>query len=327
MTVYSDLVQKSIQEKMSKLRETKFYSPKLELPYVKVTSDGYLKSSINRISSIHKIELPMNYRRKTIYQRTADSCGSIEKGNISGTTALKKCMLNAGIDSEARGIALDASKLYPPLHHALAKAWGLEADNILPSDQQLTKDVPCIAKQDYFHTREVAHTKILKDSQATNVILKLEKAKAVYMNSRFVNDPSRFMEDTGMFSFMIPGTKHAYHFFPDAQRCLSPQIMKQLAEALAAKRLYVWNQQRHVAALAKLDATAKDCICATSHELLTKTTGNFPSKIYVAATGHHHCTATYINVFRNPQDVSDTALNHIGAELCATAILYPNLTD
>jgi hypothetical protein len=167
----------------------------------------------------------------------------------------------------------------------------------------------------------------MKDGQATNVISKLEKAQAVYMNSRFVNDPFRFMEDTGMFSLMISGTKHVYHFFPDAQRCLSPQIVKQLAAALAAKRLYVWNRQRHVMALAKLDANAQDCICATSHDSLTKTTGNFPSKIYVAGTGHHHCTATYIDVFRNLQDVSQTALDHIRAELCATAILYPNLID
>jgi hypothetical protein len=66
---------------------------------------------------------------------------------------------------------------------------------------------------------------------------------------------------------------------------------------------------------------------APPHHLLTKTTGNFPSKIYVTATGHHHCTATYIDVFRNPQDVSQAALDHIGAELSATAILYPNLMD
>jgi hypothetical protein len=271
-----------------------------------------------------EVSIPMGLRRQTARHRVADICTSVNNGRLSGTEELKKCLLLAGDDSQARATSLDAAGLLPPLHHALAKIWGVEADPDIESDQTLSDSTPCGGRDDYCHSPPVTHSKVLSDAQAMSAIKVLKEARSAYVAIRSINDPTTFIDNPGIISFMIMGRAHVYHFFPSSKRAFDKERLSQLVSALAQCRLYVWGGTRCKKKLEKLGAAVRDCVeVLSSNPSCRNTKGNVPERIYFAATGRCYCSATYKNISRDPEDTDSVALTHVGSELYATSILYP----
>jgi hypothetical protein len=305
--ILCDLYLKSWDHKVAVLKASRRYAKKLKLNYTKLL----------------QVQIPMGFRRQTARHRVADICISVNNGRLSGTEAFKKCLLHAGNDSEARETSLDAAGLLPPLHHALAKIWSIKADSAIESNQTLFNSTPCEGKYDYCHLPPVIHSKVVSDAQAMSAIKVLKGAKLAYVAIRSINDPTTFVDNPGMISFMIMAKAHVYQSFPCSKRALDKERLSQLVSALAQCRLYVWSGTHCKKGLEKLGATVRDCLEALSHPSCRNMKGNVPERIYFAATGRRYCLATYKNVFRDPEDVDPVALTHVGSELYATSILYP----
>jgi hypothetical protein len=318
-----DLYTRPWDHKVTVMRACKWYAKKLELHYTKWLQDGYLKACAYKLSYAFEIPIPIGLRRQTARHRVANICTSVSNGRLSGTEALKKCLLLAGDDSQAKATTLDAAGLLAPLHHALAKIWGVEADPAIEPGQTLSDSTPCGKKDDYCHSPPVTHSKITSDAQAMSAIEVLREARSAYMATRSINDPTTFIDNPGMVSFMIMGGSHIYHFFPSSKRALSRERLSQLVLALTQCRLYVWGGTRCRKQMEKLGAVVRDCVEVLSHPLCKNTKGNIPERIYFAATGRRYCSATYENIFREPGDGDSEALTHVGSELYATSILYP----
>jgi hypothetical protein len=157
----------------------------------------------------------------------------------------------AGHDPEARESALGVTTASPALHHTLAATWGMTPDPSVPQGKLLSNDVPCLDKKDCFHTPRFNHVKIVSDIQARAVMSDLRRSSTLYMNTRHLNDPARFIEEPSMISFLPARSHRAFHVFPYATDCLSAEVMKELISAVALKRLFVYNKIRHTAALGK----------------------------------------------------------------------------
>jgi hypothetical protein len=229
----------------------------------------------------------------------------------------------AGGDREAKEAAMQVTGATPALHHALAVIWGMTADPSVPRGELLSNDAPCANKRDLFHTPRFSHVKIESDGQARAVISELRKSKTIYMNTRSLNDPSRFIEDPGMISFLPAGSHKAFHIFPYASNCLSTGMTRDLISTLVSKRLFVYSKVRHTSALAKFATRIGEVTEVEKHPSAQKIKGKLPYKVFMAATGQSNCQVTFNDIFRDPSDATPTALLHMGSELYAASLLYP----
>jgi hypothetical protein len=323
MQLCCDLGGKSMTDKMECMKGSKFYSDYFELTYIMLVSDGNLKNTVGRISSYFRVERPISHRRNNTHARVLDICQTVSSGITSGLVASKKCQLMAGTDPESREAAMHVTTKLPALHHALAMAWGMAAKSSVPQGEILLDDVPCASKRDCFHTPRFTHVRIKTDAQAQTVIVELKKSTTLYVNTRNLNDPARFIEDPGMISFLPAGSHRAFHIFPYAMNCLSMEVTKQLMSALATKELFVYNRMRHTAAFAKFAIKIDKLTEVEKHPSAQKVKGKLPYKVFFAATGQPNCQATFNDVFREPSDATPTALLHMGSELYAASLLYP----
>jgi hypothetical protein len=145
----------------------------------------------------------------------------------------------------------------------------------------------------------------------------LRRSSTLYMNTRHLNDPARFIEEPGMISFLPVGSHRAFHVFPYATDCLSAEVMKELISAVALKRLFVYNKMRHTAALGKFTTMFGEITEVEKHSSAMKIKGSLPYRVFFAVTGRSNCQATFNDIFWNPSDATPTALLHIGSELYA----------
>jgi hypothetical protein len=226
-----------MENKVKIIRASKFNSTNFQLAYMPLVKDGYIKSIVKRISSSFGIEVPISFRSGNIQTWVLNICTIMSKGHISGEMALRQCHLMAGTDKEARQSVLLIVRTNPDLYHALATSWGLEADPNICKGQRLSKDLPCIASQDCFHTPRLTHTKITNNCDAHELITKLANVTTLFINIRFINDPSRRIEDPGMVSLLPGGSNCAYHVFPFAENGINPEMIKGLFSTIASKKL------------------------------------------------------------------------------------------
>jgi hypothetical protein len=323
MQLYYDLHKKSTEEKIELIKTSKFRSLNFELTFIPLAADGHLTRSLNKISSVFHLEMPVLHRRANIHKHVIDICSAVRGGTISGKVALRKFGLMAGDDFTCRESALYSTTCNPDIHHALAASWGMEAFPEIPRGKPLSDSVSCTHSIDYFQTPCLAHIKIIKDGHAHDLISKLGTIKTLYMNIRHVNDPSCFMEDPGMVSILPMGSDGVYHIFPYAGDGVDPRIIKELLTAIASKTLYGFGKSRITAALGKFTEDIKDMRDLERHPKVQQVKGKFPYRICFAVTGHSNCPGTFNSVFRDPSNASLHALLHMGAELHAASILYP----
>jgi hypothetical protein len=290
---------------------------------IPLAANGHLTRSLNKISSVFRLEMPASHGRAYIHKRVIDICSAVRGGTISGKMALRKFRLMAGDDLACRNSALYSTISSPDIHHALAVSWGMETFPGVPMGKYLSDSISCTHSIDYFHTPRLAHVKIIKNSHARDLISKLGTIKTLYMNIRHVKNPSRYVENPGMVSILPMASDGAYHIFPYAVDGVDPKVIKELLTAIAWKTLYGFGKSRMTGALSKFTEDIKDVRDLKRHPKVQKVKWKFPYRICFAATGHSNCPGTFNNVFRDPSDATPHALLYMGAELHASSILYP----
>jgi hypothetical protein len=198
----------------------------------------------------------------------------------------------------------------------------MAADHSVPQGKYLSDDVPCSGMRDCFHTPRFTHVKIESDAQAQKIIAILRKHSTLYMNTRNLNDPARYIDDPGMISFLPGGSHKVYHVFPYAANCLDKDTTRKLISAVASKQLFVFNRSRHTYALGKFTTTVAKITEVEKHLSAQKVKGKLPYRVFFAATGKPSCQATFCDIFRNPSDATPTVLLHMGSELYAASLLF-----
>jgi hypothetical protein len=195
--------------------------------------------------------MPIAYRRANIHKRIFDICKMAKSGSISSMMAFRKCCMMAGDDVASRKATLFITIAHHDLHHALAESWGMKADPKVSAGKPLSDDVLCTGAHDYFHVSRLYHTKIMEDDQARDFIDMLSNVKTLYMNIRYINDPSRCVEDPGMMSFLPAGTSRAFHIFPYAANRVDPGLVADMIATVAGKAIYDYGRSRMMGALSK----------------------------------------------------------------------------
>jgi hypothetical protein len=213
----------------------------LGLDIMYTMSDNSLKLAINKISASFHVEMPATYRRSIVHGRVTELCYAVKAAVMSGKMAYRKCLLGAGTDEECKGAAMHVSAAIPSLHEAFSKTWGIPMNPDVRAQNTLSEDV--LKTKDFIHTPRYLHSKVVSDNQAHQLMTDLAGVTIMYMNIRYLNEPSRFIEDPGMISFLPWGHQYVYHVFPYAESCLSESVLRERIATVVAKKLYVWRTQ------------------------------------------------------------------------------------
>ena len=316
----------TMEKRVTRLKTGKFYTRKIESAYMKVITDGNLRGIIGKISRDFHLELPTTFRRTIAFQQASSICQAVTNGVLSSSMACHKMLLLTGMDQQMRDAVFHVSFGNPSLHHALAKAWEITPEVVVPVGEVLTEKVPCHEMKDFFHCdflpKQLQHVKTVNDDQIEEVFDEVAQATTIYMSMRYLNEPSRFIEDAGMVSFWLDEKLKAYHVFPHAGLAVSKEGLRQLMGVLARKKLRAYGRERHEQMFTMFGTKAKDIVDVKSHPAVRGAKQKMRRVFAVVMGQEGGCIATYHDIFREVIDGTPWALLHMAANLYAASLMY-----